>query len=95
MTSEKHRRLAGIPQQTSSTLTLPEARELAASDKTSWCIVPLGFDLTVAKLDIDDGLCVRRIRDASGRLMRFPSIQEARQFLLDTLGISRTMLLPA
>lgn len=86
---------SGAQQQFPDTLTLLEAHELAVNDKTGWCIVPLGFDLTVAKLEIDDDLRMRRIRGDSGKLLRFPTIQEARQFLLSTLGIPRTMLLLA
>ncbi len=77
------------------TLTLAEAYELAVQDKTSWCIVPLGWDLTVARLVLDSELRVVRIRDNSGTLLRFPSIQEARQFLRGTLGVLRTTVLPA
>ncbi len=77
------------------TLTLSEAYELAVQDKTSWCIVPLGLDLTIARLVLDDELRVVRIRDNSGMLLRFASIQEARNFLRSALGIMRTTVLPA
>ena len=58
-------------------------------------IVPLGWDLTVARLVLDSELRVVRIRDNSGTLLRFPSIQEARQFLRGTLGVLRTTVLHA
>jgi hypothetical protein len=77
-----------------NTLSLSEARRLAAKGADQWCIVPQGADLTVARLVVGNELRVVRIRDRTGALLRFPSIQEARRFVRSELGIERTTLLP-
>lgn len=77
-----------------NTLSLSEARSLAAKDNANWCIVPLGADLTVARMEFGDGLRVVRIRGRTGAPLRFPSILEARRFVRRELGIQRTTLLP-
>jgi hypothetical protein len=76
------------------TLSLRDARDLAAKDKSNWCIVPFGFDLAVGKMILDQEVRLLSIRDDAGTVLRFPAINEARQFLRDELGISRTMMVP-
>jgi len=91
MTLDKHPGDQGRPRET---LSLREARNLAAKDKANWCIVTLGFDLAVGKMILDQDVRLLSIRDDAGTVLRFPAIQEARQFLRDELGISRTMVVP-
>ena len=77
------------------TLSLRDARNLAARDKSNWCIVPFGYDLAVGNLILDQDVRLLSIRDDTGTVLRFPAIQEARRFLREELGISRTMVVPA
>lgn len=77
-----------------NTLSLSDARTLAANDGTNWCIVPLGTDLTVARLVLGEEVRVLRIRDHTGAPLRFPTIEEARSFVKRELGIQRTALFP-
>ena len=91
MTLDKRCGDQGRPRET---LSLREARNLAAKDKANWCIVTLGFDLAVGKMILDQDVRLLSIRDDAGTVLRFPAIREARQFLRDELGISRTMVVP-
>lgn len=77
-----------------NTLSLSDARTLAANDGSNWCIVPLGTDLTVARLVVGDEVRVLRVRDHTGALLRFPTIEDARLFVRRELGIQRTALFP-
>jgi len=92
MTLDKH---PGDQSRPRETLSLRDARNLAAKDKSNWCIVPLGYDLAVGKMILDQDVRLLSIRDDTGTVLRFPAIQEARRFLKDELGISRTMVVPA
>jgi hypothetical protein len=75
-------------------MTLGEARELAATDKTSWCITPLDYDLTVGMLVVARDLRIVKVCCEHGKVLRFPSIPSAREFLRNELMVSRTMLIP-
>ena len=92
MTLDKH---PGDQSRPRETLSLRDARNLAAKDKSNWCIVPFGYDLAVGKMILDQDVRLLSIRDDTGTVLRFPAIQEARRFLRDELGISRTMVVPA
>ena len=77
-----------------NTLSLSEARKLAAKDDANWCIVPQGADLTVGRLVLGEDLRVVKIRGRTGAPLRFPTLMEARRFVKRELGIARTTLMP-
>ena len=81
--------------QAAGAMTLSEARKLAAKEKSGWCIVPLDFDLTVGRLELDRDIRVVPICCEKGNTLRFPSIPSARDFLRRQLSVSRSMLIPA
>ena len=81
--------------QAAAVMTLVEARKLAAKDKSGWCITPLGIDLAVGRMELDEEIRVVPICCEKGNMLRFPSIPSARDFLRRQLSVSRTMLIPA
>ena len=90
----KNHAATNSPQSTPS-MTLSQARKLAAKEKSNWCIVPLGIDLAVGLMELNEEIRVVPICCEKGNTLRFPSIPSARDFLKRQLAISRTMLLPA
>ena len=76
-------------------MSLSQARKLAAKEKSGWCIMPLGFDLTVGRMELDADIRVVPICCEKGDTLRFPSIPSAREFLRRQLSVSRSMLIPA
>ncbi len=81
--------------QSTGSMTLSEARKLAVKEKSNWCIVPLGIDLAVGLMELNEEIRVVPICCEKGNTLRFPSIPSARDFLKRQLAVSRTMLLPA
>jgi hypothetical protein len=75
-------------------MTVTEARELAATDKTGWCITPLDYELTVGRLVVAQDLRIVTVCCEQGNVLRFPSIPSAREFLQNELSVSRSMLIP-
>lgn len=75
-------------------LTLSEARKLARSDPSGWCIVPLACELAIGRLEVGEELRIAMVHDDDGEALRFPSIPSARDFLKSELAVSRSMLLP-
>jgi hypothetical protein len=75
-------------------MTLGEARQLAATDKTGWCITPLDYELTVGRLVVERELRIVKVCCDQGKVLRFPSIPSAREFLRNELLVSRSMLIP-
>jgi hypothetical protein len=75
-------------------MTLAAALELAQEDSLNWCIVPIGYDMTIAKLVFEDEVKVVKVLDEEGSLLRFPTMPQARDFLQQTFGVQRTSLLP-
>ena len=65
MTLDKHQIEQGRPRET---LSLREARNLAAKDKSNWCIVPFGYDLAVGKMILDQDVRLLSIRDDTDML---------------------------
>ena len=81
--------------QSAGSMTLSQARKLAAKEKSGWCIMPLGIDLAVGRMELDAHIHVVPICCKKGNTLRFPSIPSARDFLRRQLSVSRSMLLPA
>lgn len=77
------------------TMSLSQARKLAAKEKSNWCIMPLGVDLAVGRMELDAEIRVVPICCEKGNTLRFPSIPSARDFLRRQLSVSRSMLFPA
>ena len=75
-------------------MSLAEARELAANEKSGWCITPEEFELTVGRLVVGDDLRIVKVCCDEGKVLRFPSIPSAREFLWSELAVSRSMLIP-
>ena len=76
-------------------MTLSQARELATKEKSGWCVIPLGFDLAVGRMELDADIRIVPICCEKGNTLRFPSIPSARDFLRRQLSVSRSMLIPA
>ena len=83
------------PSQAAGAMTLIEARKLAAREKSGWCVIPLGFDLAVGRMELDADIRIVPICCEKGNTLRFPSIPCARDFLRRQLSVSRSMLIPA
>ena len=81
--------------QSTVSMTLSQARKLAAKEKSNWCIMPLGIDLAVGRMELDAEIRVVPICCEKGNTLRFPSIPSARDFLRRQLSVSRSMLFPA
>ena len=81
--------------QSTGTMTLSEARKLAVKEKSNWCIMPLGIDLAVGLMELNEEIRVVPICCEKGNALRFPSIPSAREFLRRQLSVSRSMLIPA
>ncbi len=81
--------------QSTGSMTLSEARKLAATEKLNWCIMPLGIDLAVGRMELEEEIRVVPICCEKGNTLRFPSIPSARDFLRRQLAVSRSMLFPA
>ena len=81
--------------QSTGSMTLSEARKLAAKEKSNWCIMPVGIDLAVGWMKLEEEIQVVPICCEKGNTLRFPSIPSARDFLRRQLSVSRTMLIPA
>lgn len=81
--------------QAAAAMTLIEARKLAATEKSGWCVIPLGFDLAIGRMELDAEIRIVPICCAKGNALRFPSIPSARDFLRRQLSVSRSMLIPA
>ena len=81
--------------QSTGSMTLNEARKLAAKEKTNWCIMPIGIDLAVGLMELEEEIRVIPICCDKGNTLRFPSISSARDFLKRQLAVSRSMLFPA
>ena len=81
--------------QSTVSMTLSQARKLAAKEKSNWCIMPLGIDLAVGRMELDAEIRVVPICCEKGNTLRFPSIPSARDFLRRQLSVSRSMLFSA
>lgn len=75
-------------------MTLAEARQVAETDKTGWCILPLACELAIGRLVVAQELSIVVLSGDEGEVMRFPSIPSARDFLRAELAVSRSMLFP-
>ena len=83
------------PLPSADSMTLSQARKLAAKEKSNWCIMPLGIDLAVGCMELNAEIRVVPICCEKGNTLRFPSIPSARDFLRRQLSVSRSMLFPA
>lgn len=73
---------------TGSALTLAAARELADRSPLGWYIAPHSQDrYCVGKLTLEKFASRHMVTDEEGRALAFPTIDAAKQFMKEQLGI--------